>query len=346
MKKNVVILIGAIGIKREPRGGETMKNRLFVKRFEELFDKVIPVDTHHWQKKPWCLILVLWHLLVNRGAKVVISSCDNSAYNLIRFLYYVRLKKQVFYWVVGGGFHELVNNGTINPKYYHFLKGIFVQSPEMVEALQVKGLKNVRYVPNSKPIYDIKIGNRNGELLRFVFLSRIHQEKGCKEIMECTQKLNDNGYHDRFNVTFYGNIDKQYGDVFRSDIKDFDNIEYKGLLDLTRKQGYEELSHYDVLLFPTYYFNEGFPGVVIDAYIAGLPLIATRWHFNDQVIEDGETGVLIEPKDVDALYQTMLGFINKKYNYEEMQRNCLASAKQYDVKNILSAAALKDLGLL
>ncbi len=345
-KQNRIILVGAIGIGREPKGGETMKNRLFVKRFEELFDKVILADTHHWQKRPWCLIGLLWKLIFNKGAKVVISSCDNSAYNLIRFLYYIRLKKQVFYWVVGGGFHTLVNNGKINPKYYHFLKGIFVQSQDMVDALKAKGLKNVRYIANSKPIYEVSIGQRNTEPIRFVFLSRIHNEKGCKEIIECVNKLNSNGFTDRFNVTFYGNLDKQYQQEFLSSIENVSNIFYKGLLNLTVQQGYQELSGYDVLLFPTYYFNEGFPGVVIDAYIAGLPLIATRWHFNEQVVDDGKTGVLIGPKNPEALYEAMLLFINKKIDYDSMVNNCLKSAKQYDVRSVLDETTLSSIGLL
>ena len=117
---NKLILIGAIRKGKEPNCGETMKNQLFVKRFEKVFDKVIQVDTHHWQKRPWCLLYAFVNLLFNKGAKVVISSCDISAYRLIKLLYYFRLKKSVFYWVVGGGFHELVKSGVINPKYYHW----------------------------------------------------------------------------------------------------------------------------------------------------------------------------------------------------------------------------------
>jgi glycosyltransferase involved in cell wall biosynthesis len=344
MKK--LILIGAIRKGKEPNCGETMKNQLFVKRFEEVFDKVIQVDTHHWQKRPWCLITALLSLLFNKGAKVVISSCDISAYRLIKFLYYVRLKKDVFYWVVGGGFHELVKSGVINPKYYHYLKGIFVQSQDMVDELKNYGLTNARYIPNSKPVYQFPIGNRNGDVMRFVFLSRIHEEKGCREIIECAKKMNDEGLRDKYSITFYGNIESKYENEFLNNITNIDNIAYKGLLNLTTQTGYEELSKNDVFLFPTYYFNEGFPGVVIDAYIAGLPIIATNWHFNNQVVEDGVTGILIEPKNANALYETMMSFIQKKNDYNGMQKSCLQKANQYDVHAVLSDWLLKEIGLL
>lgn len=50
--KNKIILVGAINEGNEPTCGETMKNQLFVKRFEELFDRVITVDTSNWKKRP------------------------------------------------------------------------------------------------------------------------------------------------------------------------------------------------------------------------------------------------------------------------------------------------------
>lgn len=344
MKK--LILIGAIRKGKEPNCGETMKNQLFVRRFEEVFDKVIQVDTYHWQKRPWCLVAALFSLVFNKGAKVVISSCDISAYRLIKLLYYVRLKKDVFYWVVGGGFHELVRNGDINPKYYNYLKGIFVQSQDMVDELNNNGISNARYIPNSKPVYHFTIGNRNDTVLRFVFLSRIHEEKGCKEIIECAKRMNNEGLRDKYSITFYGNIESKYETEFLNSIKNLDNIAYKGLLNLTTQRGYEELAKNDVFLFPTYYFNEGFPGVVIDAYIAGLPIIATNWHFNNQVVDDDVTGVIIEPKNVNALYNTMISFIEKKFDYDKMKDNCLQKANQYDVHVILSDGVLHEIGLV
>ena len=341
-----LILIGAIRKGMEPNCGETMKNQLFVKRFKKVFDKVVQVDTHSWRRRPWCLFVMIWELMTNKNATVVISSCDISAYHLIKFLYFIRLKKRVFYWVVGGGFHELVNKRVINPQYYHYLKGIFVQSQDMVVALNNNGLNNVRYIPNSKPVYHFPINNRNGDRIHFVFLSRIHQEKGCKEIIMCAKKMNEEGLKMNYDVTFYGKLDKQYEQEFQTSIDGIENIAYKGLLNLTTQKGYEELSQYDVFLFPTYYYNEGFPGVVIDAYIAGLPIITTDWHFNSQVVKNGVTGLLIEPKNCDALYDAMIGFIHKNFDYEKMQANCLKSVEKYDVNVVLSDTLLQEIGLI
>ena len=51
MKNNKIVLIGAIHEGKAPCCGETMKNQLFIKRYKELFDKVISTDISHNEMK-------------------------------------------------------------------------------------------------------------------------------------------------------------------------------------------------------------------------------------------------------------------------------------------------------
>lgn len=340
-----ILLVGDIDLYNTPYNGEKMKNQLFLRRFSQVCDKVIPIDTCNWKKRPWVLVYLVFCLLFIRPCKVVISSCDVSASKVIKFLYYFRLQKNVYYWVVGGGFHHLIENGTLGVKYYHYLRKVLVQSPEMQQKLEEIGLKNVMYVPNSKPVYNIEPDERE-ESLRFVFLSRIEPTKGCDVILNCAKRFNSVGLKDKFNVAFYGTVDKDYKPFFLGEVDRIENVSYHGLLNLTGKKGYEELSKHDVFVFPTFYENEGFPGAIIDAYIAGLPIIATDWHFNKQFVRECITGVMIPAKDEDALYVTMLDFIEGRYNLNEMKRQSLSEAQKYDANNVLSVDFLKNIGLI
>jgi glycosyltransferase involved in cell wall biosynthesis len=65
------------------------------------------------------------------------------------------------------------------------------------------------------------------------------------------------------------------------------------------------LAEHDALVFPSYHDGEGLPGIVIEAMQAGLPVIATRFRALPEVVEDGVNGLLVTPRDVDALGAAM-----------------------------------------
>lgn len=346
MKKSKIILIGAIEEGRVATNGESRKNQLFLERFRELFDEVITIDTINWRKQPWIAFKILWVLLVNPDAKIVISASMNARY-LIDFLYILPFKRDVYCWVVGGSHARLIKEGVYNIKTQTRLKKIIVQGKSMVKELNELGLQNVVYVPNSKPVYIIqKAQTQKKDLIKFVFLSRIHPDKGLKEIIEACKELNKNGYHDRYSVDFYGAIDKGYNNDFSKLITTCDNVQYRGFLNLTDRTGYEKLAVYDVMLFPTYWAGEGFPGIVIDSYMAGIPIIATDWMLNSEVIEEGKTGTFIPIRNSNALYEKMAKFIDSEYDIQKMSKNCLEHAIQFDYKTVINRELMEQLELL
>lgn len=55
----------------------------------------------------------------------------------------------------------------------------------------------------------------------------------------------------------------------------------------------------DVFAFPSHW--EGHPGALLEAMAAGLPVVATRASGNDELVTDGETGLLVPPRNPAAL---------------------------------------------
>src|SRR5207342_2429893 len=47
--------------------------------------------------------------------------------------------------------------------------------------------------------------------------------------------------------------------------------------------------------------TEGLPTVIVEAQAMGLPVIATDHAGNTEAITDGQTGLIVEERDVDAL---------------------------------------------
>ena len=61
---------------------------------------------------------------------------------------------------------------------------------------------------------------------------------------------------------------------------------------------------FDVYCLPSHY--EGMPLTVLEAMSAGKPVVGTRVVGIQEVITDGQTGLLVAPNDPPALAQTLL----------------------------------------
>lgn len=347
MKK--IILIGPINKNKLACTGDTVKNQLFLKRFNEVFDKVINVDTYQWKKRPWCLIEMLVKVVFNRGTKIVVSANPGSADKIIRILIILGYADNVYYWVVGGSFHTMLSENRFSLSVYNKIKGIFVQGKSMVSSLYHMGISNAIFVPNSKYIEFLPQKKfHNAGKTHFVFLSRIEKEKGCDMIIDAFNILIKQGYKDKFDITFYGKttVDLGYRKTFEKKIENQDHITYKGVLDLRVPSNYNELAEYDVMLFPTYWEGEGFPGVIIDAYIAGLPVIASDWNLNSDVVIDNETGWIIPTHDTNELAKRMIFAIEYPETIKQFSENSMKLALSYDSRTVLSVNNLEKIGLI
>jgi len=346
MKKSEIIFIGAIDIGNVATNGETRKNQLLLRRFEDLYDQVIAIDTNLWQKRPWCLLQLLCALIGNKGVPVVISASDSSRL-LFNFLYYFPLKKNVNDWVIGGALPDKIRSKQFKLKSLVKLNRIIVEGEKMVKELKKMGLNNVVRVPNFKPIEysPIIMQKDKKDSFHFVFLSRIHPLKGILEIVEACKELNSHGYVHQFDIDFYGAIEPGFENVFKGLISSCNNIHYKGFLNLTNDEGYKVLSQYDTMLFPTYWPNEGFPGIVIDAYTAGLPIIASDWNLNNELVKNEETGFIIPPHDSQALASKMKLIIDKDIDLYQMRCHCAGLAQHYDYRNVVNEDLLIQLNI-
>jgi len=345
--QNKVILIGAIREGQKPVCGETMKNQLLLQRFKEIFDNVKTIDTYKWRTHPWCIFKTLWYLLYYQSANVVISASQSSRY-LLRFLYYFPIHKRVFYWVIGGTLPVSVKRGKVRVCELNNLIHVIVQSKSMVVKLLELGVNNAVYVPNSKPIVFRPDFNKNPikNNYKFIFLSRIHPDKGIAEIINAVDIICNSGCGNMFQVDFYGPIEKQYEKQFFELITDRKNVAYHGYLDLLTPEGYSIMASYDAMLFPTYWDNEGFPGAIIDAYIAGLPIIASDWNLNREFVEEGTTGFIIPVHDAEALAQKMLSVIRNEVDLNGMRRCCYEYVQQFETRKVLSAQLFTKLGMI
>ena len=67
----------------------------------------------------------------------------------------------------------------------------------------------------------------------------------------------------------------------------------------------------DLFAFPTQY-REGIPRVLLEAGLAGLPIVATRMPGCNDVVEDGWNGYLIAPRDADGLASRIIDILSDR----------------------------------
>lgn len=156
--------------------------------------------------------------------------------------------------------------------------------------------KHVLYCPNGVPDIENrdKPQNNIGKPNTILFLSNLIETKGIYVLLEALQILKDR--HIPFICNFVGGETESIkGDMFNRQIQQYglsDCVFYLG-----KKYGDLKDQQYDsssLFVFPTYYDNECFPLVLLEAMQHGLPCVSTYEGAIPEIISDGETGLLVK----------------------------------------------------
>lgn len=343
MKK--ILFIGDCGDFKETSNGVSAKNVQLLDRLNDMFTSVKHVNTNNWKKNPLVLLNVVFFLWRFRKREIIISLNTVSSYKLIKVSRFLFPSVRFIYFVVGGILPNFISRmGVRQRECYSVVKWFLVESIAMKQNMELLGYDNVIYVPNFKRISYIPTKTATlSSRFKFVFLSRIIPEKGCDLIIDAVRKINKEIGDEKLLVHFYGKIDDSYKTRFLKSVNGIANIEYKGFLNLADKSNYDVLASYSAMLFPTFWKGEGFPGVLIDAMIAGTPVIASQWGYNTEIIHDGENGMIVKSEDVDSLVDAMKYFVNTPQVVEIMSRHCQQNASVYDTAKVLNAELLNRL---
>lgn len=83
----------------------------------------------------------------------------------------------------------------------------------------------------------------------------------------------------------------------------------------------------DIFVLPSY-ANEGVPQAIMQAQASGLPVISTPVGSIPEIIEDGVTGLLVPPRDTEALKVALVGLMNEEGLRRSLGAAALAQAQQ------------------
>lgn len=265
--------------------------------------------------------------------------CMLPAHNALRVLtplisfWNRRYKRTLHYCVIGGWLPDFIKNRKLLADELRRFDYIYVETASMKTLLEEQGLGNVVVMPNCKKLKILKpeeLVYHEAEPHKLCTFSRVSKEKGIMDAIAAVKTLNKE--NERYVLDIYGQIDKRQQNWFSTIEHEFPPyIRYKGVVPFEKTT--EVLKDYHCLLFPTYYVGEGFPGTLIDAFAAGLPIIASDWRYNSEIVEDGKTGYIFETNNIEMLSQKIEYLMIDKDRIKTIKYNCIEKAKDYLPEN-------------
>ncbi|MEG1564610.1 MAG: glycosyltransferase family 4 protein [Bacteroides sp.] len=180
--------------------------------------------------------------------------------------------------------------------------------------------KNILICPNGIPEQET-VGpykNKNNLVPRLLFLSNLIESKGVIVLLDALEKMKERG------LSFY--CDFVGGESSEIDTKRFENeVLKRSLNDFVcyhgKKIGKEKDTFFvssNIFVFPTYYANECFPLVLLEAIQHGLPCVTTSEGGILDIIQDGVNGIVVESQNCVALADAISTLIEDPKLREKM----------------------------
>ena len=171
------------------------------------------------------------------------------------------------------------------------------QTHRQIRMARRHGIPHVAWYPTSRPVATDdgpETAPSSATRRRFVFLGHIRKFKGVLDLIEAARELDAEA-----TVDVYGPFrDGLTEGIFEGQ----DAVRYRGVL--APEAVGPTLRRYDALLMPTRTDIEGYPGVILEAYAAGLAVIASRCGAIPEIVDD-TCGILVDPGDAGMLRGAM-----------------------------------------
>lgn len=325
MKK--LLLIGPRSNKSDFKdtGGVTVLFELLISELEQKNIDFTVIDTlkANYSNLIYMFFSVIFQLFkqVSKHEHVSLHSTKNSFILFGPFVIIISklFSKKISIRKFAGELENVYRNGNSLKKFLirFVLKNsnhVFFETKYLVKYFKPYNI-NTFWFPNVRNASIVKKNIRSYHK-RFIYIGSINKEKGIDDISKIYKDLGESIIFD-----LYGPIkENNYSmDKFKAL-----GVNYKGVLEANKVL--EIMNQYDVLVLPSY--KEGYPGVIIEAFALGMPVIATKLQGIMEICENGVNSILIDAGDTDQLFQAITDITQD--SYQEMHQNALSSFDSFD----------------
>lgn len=160
------------------------------------------------------------------------------------------------------------------------------------------------------------VPKRTNSIPQLLFLSNLIKTKGVVDLLDACKLLKNKGID--YGCTFVGAESSEINSaVFNDMVEARDlggHVQYIG-----KQYGADKEACYvnsDIFVFPSFYHNECFPLVLLEAMSYGLPCVSTNEGAISEIIDDGKTGYIVERNNPQMLADK-LEFLIKDINLRQ-----------------------------
>ncbi len=330
MKKIKILLVGYLP---PPTGGVRVLFRQLALELKQTDDAEIAIIslTGKARSAPWKLASLCWGMLRALiqcfRVDVVTLHPTNQALAIagpLLFLACRLLGKPFVVRKFGGSFHETVRSypaiiRTIL-KATVFKADLWLLETHFLVDHFKNYFRHVAYYPNNRP--ELKRSTpASARAKRFVFISHIRVGKGAIELFEISDHLPPG-----CRIDIYGQPGFDIPESQIMKLASLHSAHYKGPVPFEKVP--EILQRYDVLVLPTRLQTEGYPGIILEAYSCGMPVIASNCGAIGEIV-DLQSGLLVEPGNRQQLQQAIIKIHNDDSLFHQLQEGAIKKAAQF-----------------
>jgi len=183
-------------------------------------------------------------------------------------------------------------------------------------------LAKIRLIPCGVPEKKVR---RKGTKKKIVgCLSRLAREKGQEFLLRAAPLVLSEIPEAEFWLIGKGPDEKRLKRLVRR-LKIERQVKFLGFV----KDKWQVLAQMKVFVFPTVWELEGFGLVTAEAMMVGLPVVATRLGPNPELVDDGRTGLLVEPGDPQELARAIIELLKDEKKAAQLGREGQQRARRF-----------------
>ena len=324
--------------------GQTVKTRTLYRYMVRRFgaSNIRAVDTLDYHHQGGRVVRELIRCLhACDDVVVLLSSGGRRALFPILWLASSVLGVRIYHDLIGGSLADDVDADASGRlvRYLNSFEVNWVETRALADRLRALGVRNVSRLPNFKDVDDVDVDPTapRERPRRLCTLSRVTPEKGIDNAVRAVAAINGDG-PPVVTLDVFGPIEPSYEERFRRLVDSVPHVRYAGRVPPERAAA--AVSGHFALIFPTEWTGEGVPGTIIDAMHAGLPVVASRWRYYCEMLQDGVTGLSYDfdrPELLEATIRELLALPEARI--VSMRRALLERARAYTPEAVFGEIA-------